>query len=295
MDLVSRTKASFLDRGPPRLPLKLGRGSHQDLTWEEAIIALLKHGHIWEANSLFAIRLRHGRGTGSELIRVLDAVPKKDDTMYDLVRLTMVVLCSRSLLQQGWHTFARSEVFDRCEDCVQDSFYSDMDGITDPVTSSRAYQNSRLLDSEVGNKRLQSTGRLNPSSLDERPDVLERMQDIRERATGNSDYMLLLASYEQSNHPLPDHWLHNTGASKEAVECLHPNAVSLEVLQYLPSPANDDALHTREVSHTMRTGKLRQRYQRRSTAVKNQVWKTSDIGLAGYSFEDRAAADNRTQ
>jgi hypothetical protein len=36
--------------------------------------------------------------------------------------------------------------------------------------------------------------------------------------------MLFLASYEQDIDPLPDHWMDDTGASREAIEYLHPYA-----------------------------------------------------------------------
>jgi hypothetical protein len=225
MDLVSRMPGSesfIIDENILKLPpFRLDCKPDQDPIWEEVIIALLNHGHIWEANTLLAIHLRRQRPGKSELFRILSAVPEEDDTMYTLVRLTMLVSCSRFLLRKSWKVLMTSGVFDRCEALAQNSFYSAMDGITYPIASSRAYQDFRLLSLEVENKRLQSTGQLNTSSLS---NVLGEMEDIRERGIDDSDYMLHLSSYEQSSHPLPDHWLHSTGASRDAVECLHKNA-----------------------------------------------------------------------
>lgn len=122
-----------------KLPFKLGRKSDQNSTWEEVIIALLNHSHVWEANTLLSIHLRHKRPKESELLKILDAVPEKDDTMYDLVRLTMHVSCSRFLLRESWDALMGSRVSFRCEDCAENSSSSAMDGITDPIASSRAY------------------------------------------------------------------------------------------------------------------------------------------------------------
>lgn len=127
MDLVSRTRqTSLFDyKKLPCSPLKLDCKSDQDPTWEEVIIELLKHGHIWEANTLLAIHLRHENPMGSDLLRILDAVPDENDTMYDLVRLTMLVLCSRSLLRQKSIgdiptelAFRTHEVYNRCKVCA---------------------------------------------------------------------------------------------------------------------------------------------------------------------------------
>jgi hypothetical protein len=254
-----------------RPPFKLSHEPDQDPTWEEVIVALLKHGHIWEANTLLTIHLRCEKPMESNLLRILDAVPEEDDTMYTLVRLTMLVSCSRSLLRQSWEVLMMSGVSRRCEDCAHDAFSSAMDGITDPIALSRAHQDYRLLSLEVDNKGLQSTGQLNPSSLDERSDVLEEMQDrrdIRKRAIDNSDYMLLLASYEQHNHPLPDRWLHDTGASKEAVKCLHPDAVSSQGSQDVVSPANDDILHAGGRRHRSDLMSIRESSSRQPNAPK---------------------------
>ena len=198
----------FDDYHLSRIPFTLG--FRPDSTWEEAIIALLKHGHIWEANTLFAIYLRHARPTASDLVKIVDAVPDESDTVYDLVRLTMLVLCSRFLLRQSWRMLEKSRVFDRCKDCAQKLHLSPMDVITDPISSSRAYQNFRLLSLEVENKRPRR-----------KPGVPWRVDDVLKSIHDQGDYMLLLVSREHGVVPVPRDWLKDTGASDEAIECLH--------------------------------------------------------------------------
>ena len=226
MDLVSRMSDSA-DKDPFRLALcfKLDRRPYQDPTWGEVIIALLNHGHIWEANTLLAIHLRHGRPTEPDLLRILDAVPDEDDTMYDLVRLTMIVLCSRSFLRRSW---VMSGVFDRCRECAQKLHLSAMDGITDPVSSSRAYREYQLL-------QLDFERWTQPPSISRgrfyspiNSHAWEAMRAARETALKNSDHMLLLAIHEQDAYPLPNQWLDTTGASREAIARLHPDAIFLE-------------------------------------------------------------------
>jgi hypothetical protein len=232
MDLVSRTRQTsrFNYRKLPYSPLKLDCKSDQDPTWMEVIIELLKHGHIWEANTLLAIRLRHENPMGSDLLRILDAVPDENDTMYDLVRLTMLVLCSRSLLRQKSIgdiptelAFRTHEVYNRCKVCAQKLHASAMDCITEPMSSSRAYQEVRLLHLRLG--------LLSPPN-DETPgffgETLEKI-DVIERARGNGDHMLSLASHEQFGGSLPAQWLRDTGASREAMVHLHPQAKLPEI------------------------------------------------------------------
>jgi len=216
------SESSPLDGIPPNVPFKLSRTSIQDPTWEQVITALLKNGHIWEANTLLAIYLRHARPTEPKLLRILDAVPHENDTMYDLVRLTMLVSCSRSLLNQGTPFFETTAVYGRCLKTAEDLQSSAMDGITDPVASSRAYQEFTLLRLELSKTRGdwdQSNSRNFGKS-----DVSRGIQATRERALENSDHMLFLASYEQDIDSLPDHWMNKTGASREATACLHPCA-----------------------------------------------------------------------
>lgn len=224
MDLVPRTRqTSLFDyKRLPYSPLKLDCKSDQDPTWEEVITELLKHSHIWEANTLLAIHLRHENTMGSDLLRILDAVPDENDTMYDLVRLTMLVSCSRFLLRQSWLVLMNSGVFHRCKECAQKLHLSAMDGITDPIGSSRVYQDFRLLRLEVLKKGPPSNAwdRINSEGPDE-------MLRIRERTLRNRDYMLLLASYIQGAY-LPAHWLDCTGASREAIACLHPHTTLSE-------------------------------------------------------------------
>jgi hypothetical protein len=212
MDLASRARQT--KRPPPfNLPFKLDRKLDQDPTWEEVTIALLNHGHIWEANTLLAIYLRHTSPKESELIRILDSVPDEDDTMYDLVRLTMLVLCSRSLLRQSRLVLMASGVFARCEECAMKLRFRAMDGITDPIYSSRAYQDFQLLSLEVEDDRPPHTVRWSSVSV---------LQDIQDQ--GN--YMLLLAGHEQFArwYPIPVELLQATGASRGAIAELHPSA-----------------------------------------------------------------------
>jgi hypothetical protein len=200
-----------------KMPFRLDHMPDQDPTSEGVIIELLKHGHIWEANTLLAIYLRHARPTGLELPRILDAVPDENDTMYDLVRLTMLVSCSRFLLRQRRQVLMTTNLYNRCEEFVQESSFFAMDGITDPISSSRAFQDFRLLRLEVWD--------LGPPSNDWERDGT---RDIRERALSNNDYMLILASSEQGADSLGDIWLESTGASREAISRLHPHATLSE-------------------------------------------------------------------
>jgi hypothetical protein len=222
MDLVSRTRQTslFNYKKLPYSPLKLDCKSDQDPTWTEVIIALLKYGHIWESNTLLAIYLRHGRPTGPDLLRIIAFVPKESDTMYHLLRITMLVSCSRSLLKQIGRSLATRGVFGRCKECALDLHSLAMDGITDPISSSQAYQEYKLLRLEFSKNNISRGAYSSKGSLE--------MHAARGTALKNSDYMLLLAIHEQSAHPLPNQWLDSTGASREAIARLHPHATLSE-------------------------------------------------------------------
>lgn len=146
--------------------------------------------------------------------------------MYHLLGITILVLCSQSLLKQKGRPLA-SGVFGLCERCARHLRFSAMDGITDPISSSRAYQEYKLLDLEFLKNQLPSNswGRFY-SSRSSHGSI--GMRAARETALKNSDYMLLLAVHEQDAYPLPNQWLDSTGASREAIACLHPDATLLE-------------------------------------------------------------------
>jgi len=232
MDLVSRAPLTSLTPDSKPLlpdgnptgspPFKVDCKSDHNPTWEEVIVALLNHDHIWEANTLLAIHLRHARPMESELLRILDAVPDGNDTMYDLVRLTMLVLCSRFLLRQSWQVLAKSEVFDRCEACAQKLHLSAMDAITDPISSSRAYQDFRLLSLEVENNRAWDAARIGKLGLVGVARVPWTLNDVQQHAQDQGDYMLLVVSHQQSVTAFPFHRLRDTGAWKGAIAVLHP-------------------------------------------------------------------------
>jgi len=226
MDLVSRaplpsnlkpdSKPLLPDGNPTELPpFKVDCKSDHNPTWEEVIVALLNHDHIWEANTLLAIHLRHARPIESELLRILDAVPGENDTMHYLVRLTVLVLCSRFLLRQSWQVLAKSGVFDRCEACAQKLHLSAMDVITDPISSSRAYQEFRLLSLEVENNRTWDAwdaARIGTLGLVGVARVPWTLNDVQQHARDQGDYMLLVVSNQQSVTAFPLRWLHGTGA-----------------------------------------------------------------------------------
>jgi hypothetical protein len=135
-----------------------------------------------------------------------------------------------ALLDQGSPSFVAATVYDLCLDTAHDLQSSAMDGIADPITSSRAYQEFKLL-------RLRSKmRRQNPHWGQYNPQISgtsDVWRAARERALENSDYMLFLASYERDVDPLPDHWMNNTGALRDAVAYLHPYASSAQSPQDL--------------------------------------------------------------
>jgi hypothetical protein len=104
-------------------------------------------------------------------------------------------------------------VFARCEECAEKLHFRAMDGITDPINSSRAYQDFRLLSLEVEDGRPPSTVRWDSIS----DDVLQSIRD-------QGDYMLLLAAHEQFAYPISVELLQGTGASRGAIAELHPSA-----------------------------------------------------------------------
>jgi hypothetical protein len=239
MDLTSRmplSKPFFFDMDPPELPLKLGHRSDQNSTWEEIIVALLNCGHIWEANTLLAIHLRHARPTELDLLRILDAVPDENDTMYDLVRLAMLVGSSRSLFRRSWRTLMASTVFDRCEKCAQKLHLCAMDGISDPMNSSRAYQDFRLLSLRIQSTRLRNPRRDLPSRL-EPWEVQRSSDDVLQSILDQGDYMLLLAGHEQLAYPIPvELLLQYTGGSRVSFAELHPSAI---LSRTIPAPLSE--------------------------------------------------------
>jgi len=302
IDVVSRMSQSspIDDYHLARIPFTLGRKFRPDSTWEEAIIALLENGHIWEANTLLAIHLRHARPIGSDLLKIVDAVPDESDTMYDLVRLTMLVLSSRFLLRQSWQVLEKSGVFDRCEDCAQKLRLSSMEVITDPISSSRAYQDFRLLSLEVGNKRPRRG-----------PGVSWRADDVLKSIYDQGDYMPLLVSREYGVVPVPRDWLKDTGVAEEAIEYLHSRDKDWKATSRLaekdlgsgPSSLQDDRHGVEHVSVLDSSGRQRSamelvmspvnRLEQRYPGAYNQP--RESLGLPDLSNEDREQLGEREQ
>ena len=118
-----------------------------------------------------------------------------------------------------------SGVFDLCQECAKKLCLSAMDVITDPTSSSRAYQDFRLLSFEVERDRLPFIFSI-PfySSKSLRGSMGMEATQVTRGALKNSDYMLLLTIHERCTYSLPAHWLDYTGASREAIARLHPDA-----------------------------------------------------------------------
>lgn len=77
------------------LPFVTDSMAHQDPTWHEIIVSLLTAGHIWEAQILFPICLRHAQPADDKaLFSIFNAIPNDDDTVHTLVRWKMLVACS---------------------------------------------------------------------------------------------------------------------------------------------------------------------------------------------------------
>jgi hypothetical protein len=226
IDLVRRVPP-LDDKVKLVLPFRKKTQEGADLAWEAAIIALSQSGHVWEAQALLAIHIGHNNVRAlAKPLDILDAVPKKLDTMYSLAYLTMLALLAKSM---SWGKAMIDSQLQRWEAHHDgpDLLSCAMDKISDPVTTSRAYWKlavshpSTILEITKrgeGNVKdaVTSISDVNIS------DALERLQDVRNKANSHKDYALILETYGGSSDVLPKEYLHMIGASTETMELLHP-------------------------------------------------------------------------
>ena len=223
-----------------KLPFRIASNRENDPGCHEVINSMLSMGYVCEAQTLLPICLRHARSEDkTALLDILKAIPTEDDSVHTLVRCRMLVELSSFFASQSWQisedvkaTYAYWR--GRVEGALDSSRL--MDSIVAPTSESRAYQEWKLFHLSEEEKRQ------NSSSSAKGATSLSRLEIIRAKAKNHDDYMLELATYEQSEDPLPPAWLQRTGTSKEALEYLHPNAQRSRRMQPLvtepkaPSP-----------------------------------------------------------
>ena len=164
----------------------------------------------------------------SKPIDILDAVPRRQDTMYMLAYLTILTLLSKTL---SWEKSATDTHLQHWKESHQNKINPlsrPMDDITDPVTTSRAYQKfmvSQLTTalamarSGKGDKGMTAV----PTSNVDLLKVLASLRDLRFEASCHKDYLLAMEIYEACEDILPDEYIQATGASRKAIELLHPD------------------------------------------------------------------------
>jgi hypothetical protein len=172
----------------------------------------------------------------SKPIDILDAVPRRQDAMYMLAYLTILTLLSKTL---SWEKSATDTHLQQWKESHQnniDPLSRPMDDITDPVTTSRAYQKlmvfqltTALAIARGGKGDREMTA--NSASNVDVSEALAGLRDLRFEASCQKDYLLAMEIYEASGDILPDEYLQATGASKEAIELLHPDIRLLDTLQ----------------------------------------------------------------
>jgi hypothetical protein len=210
------------------LPFRTSTQEGAELTWEAAIIALSQSGHVWEAQGLLAIHIGHTNVRAlAKPLDILDAVPKKQDTMYSLAYLTMLALLVKSLSWEKSIIDKQLKLW-RSNQKDSDSFSCPMDKITDPITTSRAYQ--RLTVSRLATTLTMERGRKDNEEMTAKSvsditisDAVAGLQDVRYGANGHNDYLLALETFEESHDVLPGTYLEAMGASRQAIELLHPD------------------------------------------------------------------------
>jgi hypothetical protein len=240
------------------LPFTTASEGEQNLDWHEVLISMLAVGYVWEAQTLLPICLRHAKSEdGTALLKILDAIPKEDDTVYTLVRCTMLREMSKFLAGQSWQLFTRMELYKQWQEMVEGGLDPScpMDSMLTPISESRAYQEMELF-------RLKERTETHKSSFpheadDTTPfDGAQDLRKIRAEAEVREDYMLVLKTYEQSEDSLPQKWLEKTGISHEALEDLHPNVqvssrfpVQQQLIEQQITYADDKIPNVRDVHH----------------------------------------------
>lgn len=236
IDLVRRVP-SLSDRVTLVLPLRTRPQQRPELAWEDAIIALLTSQHLWEAQTLLTIHIRNnGVQAVSKPIDILDAVPRKQDAMYMLAYLTILALLSKTLSWDKSVTDTHLERWKESHEDKIDLLSRPMDDITDPVTTSRAYQKlivfqrtTALAIAKGGSGDQESTTNFTFSA--DASEALAGLRDLRFEASCHKDYLLAMEIYEASGDVLPYEYLQATGASKEAIGLFYPDIRLLDSLQ----------------------------------------------------------------
>jgi hypothetical protein len=238
VDLVRRVP-SLSDEVTLVLPFETRSPQRSELAWEDAIIALLSSQHLWEAQTLLAIHIRHhGVKAVSKPVDILDAVPRRQDAMYMLAYLTILTLLSKTLSWEKSVTDTHLQYWKKSLQNKIDPLSRPMDDITDPVTTSRAYQKLLVFQLTTTLKTARSgKGDEEPANAESNVDVSEALaglRDLRFEAVCHKDYLLAMEIYEASGDILPDEYLEATGALKEAIEVLHPDIILPDTLQAAP-------------------------------------------------------------
>jgi hypothetical protein len=240
------------------LPFTTALEGEQNLGWHDVVTSMLAVGYVWEAQSLLPICLRHAKSEdGTALLKILNAIPREDDTVYKLVRCTMLVEMSKFFASQSWQMFTQMELCKQWQEMVEGGLDPScpMDSMLTPISKSRAYQEMELFRLKEKTEAHKNTF---PHEADDTTpfDGAQDLQKIRAEAENRGDYMFVLTSYEQSEDSLPQEWLERTGTSQEALKYLHPNAevssrfpVQKQIIEQQITYADDKILNVRDVHH----------------------------------------------
>ncbi|KAM0710559.1 hypothetical protein Q7P35_002230 [Cladosporium inversicolor] len=245
VDLVRRVP-SLSDDIRLVLPFQTRSQRRPELGWEDAIIALLTSQHLWQAQTLLEIHIRHhGITAVSKPNDILNAVPRKQDAMYTLAYLMILALLSKTLSWEKSVTETHLQHWKESYENKIDLLSRPMDDITDPVTTSRAYQKFMVLQrttalavAKGGNGDQESTA--NFTSSRDASEALAGLRDLRFEASCHEDYLLAMEIYEASGDVLPDEYIQATGASKEAIGLFYPDIRLLDSLQTATERGNAD-------------------------------------------------------
>jgi HEAT repeat protein len=206
------------------LPFVTASKRGQDLIWHEVVISMLAMGYVWEAQSLLPICLRHAQPEDVVApLNILNAIPKEDDAIYTLIRCTMLVDFSEFFASRSLQMLTEMEGFNQLREVMEDTLdlSCPIDGIATPISRSRAYQKLKLF--HFIEKETDRSGTARQEESVTPTNSARELQEIRSEAEDHEDYMLMIATYEQSGDSLPYDWLERIGMSKEALDYLHPN------------------------------------------------------------------------
>lgn len=205
--------------------------------WEKVIISMLETDHIWEAHAVLDIYLGNiAPSSGSDLRQIPEAVSRDNDTMYTLVKVSMLTRCIYQVFDCESRSSEEVAVWSDAFRTAAQTENVHMDNTLDTIGTSRAFTELVLLACySPPSLHAHRPWSLAVHSFEQKYSAGSLFVLMQRRAVKNEDFELVYSISKKANKAIPEWWRTRTGIHPEAAAFLYP--ISIQTSRATPEEA----------------------------------------------------------